>query len=281
MSISSLKQIFIDYRSRHLALPAFNIDAFETYQAVELAVIKTGLPCIVQLSAAEDQFIQAERLLVLVKKAQTTGLPIYTNIDHGQNISRLESLIGLGFDMVHFDGSPFAYQENLSISQLLVQKVKQISPEALIEVEFNHINQTQTGIDASSFTNPKQAKEFIQKTQADLLAVSIGNLHGVDLNHPENINLPLLSDIQKSLPDTFLVMHGGSGIDQNQLSSAITTGIVKININTDLRLGFKTSLQHSLASATSIKAYDYLQPVIEDLTQIMIKKLRQFTQVNV
>lgn len=281
MPIPNLKQTLTDYRSRHLALPAFNIDAFETYQAVELAVSQTKLPCIVQLSAGQDQFIQAERLLMLVKKAQIDGLPIYTNIDHGQNISRLESLIRLGFDMVHFDGSQFAYQENLSLSQILVQKIRQISPTALIEVEFNHINQTQKGIDSSGFTNPRQAKEFIQKTTADLLAVSVGNLHGVDINHPENINLDLLSRIQKSIPKTFLVMHGGSGIDQNQLSSAITTGIVKININTDLRLVMKKSLQDSLASTTSTKAYDYLRPVVDDLVKIMIKKLRQFTQAYV
>jgi len=281
MSIPNLKQTLSNYRSRHLALPAFNIDAFVTYQAVELAVSQTKLPCIVQLSAGQEQFIQAERLLALVKKAQSNDLPIYTNIDHGQDISRLESLIRLGFDMVHFDGSRFAYQENLSISQIFVQKVRQISSSALIEVEINHINQTEKGIDTSSFTDPSQAKEFIQKTKADLLAVSVGNLHGVDIKHPEIINLDLLTQIQKSVPDTLLVMHGGSGINPVQLSSAITTGIVKININTDLRLAMKKSLKNSLASTDSFKAYQYLQPVVDDLKEIIITKLQQFTQPHV
>jgi len=277
VTLPTLKQTLNEYRSRHIALPAFNIDCFATYQAVETVVDKTHLPCIVQLSAGQDQFIQAERLLMLVKKAQIDGLPIYTNIDHGQNISRLEQLVGLGFDMVHFDGSHFGYQENLSISQLLVQKVRRISPHALVEVEFDQINPIQKGTDASRFTDPKQAKEFIQKTNADLLAISVGNLHGVDINHPENINTDLLIQIQKSTPDTFLVMHGGSGIDPNQLNTAIAGGIVKININTDLRLAFKQSLKNSLTSTNSLKAYQYFQPAIDDIAKIITQKLIRFS----
>ncbi|MAF25402.1 hypothetical protein CL634_07495 [bacterium] len=277
MTLPTLKQTLTDYRSRHIALPAFNIDCFATYQAVEAVISQTNLPCIVQLSAGQDQFIQAERLLMLVKKAQIDGLPIYTNIDHGQNISRLEQLVSLGFDMVHFDGSHFGHQENLSISQLLVQKIRQVSPHALIEVEFNQINSVQKGTDSSRFTDPKQAKEFIQKTKADLLAVSVGNLHGVDVKHPENINTDLLVQIQKSVPHTFLVMHGGSGIDPNQLNTAIASGIVKININTDLRLVFRQSLKDSLASTNSLKAYQYFKPAIEDISQIITKKLSSFS----
>ncbi len=277
MSIPTLKQTLADYHRRHLALPAFNIDSFEIYQAVESAIQETNLPCIVQLSAGEDQFIQAPRLLMLVKKAQLDGLPIYTNIDHGQDISRLEYLIRLGFDMVHFDGSNFNYQDNLQISSLLVQKVKQVSLQALIEVEFNKINPTQEGINPSSFTDPKLAKQFIQKTKADLLAVSVGNLHGADTKYSETINLDLLTCIKKSIPNTLLVMHGGSGIDQNQLSTAIKQGIVKININTDLRLAFKKSLQQNLTNTDSIKAYQYLQPVIDHLQNIIIKKIHHFT----
>ena len=277
MTLPTLKQTLDDYRSRHIALPAFNIDCFATYQAVEAVVGKLHLPCIVQLSAGQDQFIQAERLLMLVKKAQIDDLPIYTNIDHGQNVSRLEQLISLGFDMVHFDGSHFAYPENLSISQLLVQKIRQISPHALVEVEFDRINPTQKGTDTSRFTDPKQAKEFIQKTKADLLAISVGNLHGVDINHPENINTDLLIQIQKSIPNTFLVMHGGSGIDPGQLDTAIATGIVKININTDLRLAFKQSLKDSLTSTESLKAYQYFQPAIDDIGKIISQKLTRFS----
>ncbi|MBU3935382.1 class II fructose-bisphosphate aldolase [Patescibacteria group bacterium] len=279
MPIPTLKQIFTDYRSRHLALPAFNIDSFEIYQAVEMAVAQTRLPCLVQLSAGEDQFIQAERLFMLVKKAQIDGLPIYLNMDHGQDISRLQKLATLGFDMLHFDGSTFDYQTNLSLASAFVTQAKQISPSILIEVEFNHIKSSQSGVDPSSFTDPHLASQFIKTCQADLLAISVGNLHGVDINLPEKIDLNLLSQIQKNLPQTFLVMHGGSGIDPVQLTQAINYGIVKININTDLRLNFRQSLESSLASSDTIKAYQYLEPAVTDLSSLVVKKLKAFANV--
>jgi len=279
MTIPTLKQIFTDYRSRHLAIPAFNIDSFEIYQAVEMAVAQTRLPCLVQLSAGEDQFIQAERLFMLVKKAQIDGLPIYLNMDHGQDISRLQKLATLGFDMLHFDGSTFDYQANLSLASAFVAQSKKISPSILIEVEFNHIKSSQSGVDPSSFTDPHLASQFIKTCQADLLAISVGNLHGVDINLPEKIDLNLLSQIQKNLPHTFLVMHGGSGIDPVQLTQAINYGIVKININTDLRLAFRQSLQTSLSSSDTIKAYQYLEPAVADLSSLIVKKLKAFANV--
>jgi len=78
------KQVFTDAQTNHTALPSFNIDTFEIYQAVESVVKELNLPCLVQLSEGEDKFIQAERLFMLVKKAQTDGLPIYLNMDHGK-----------------------------------------------------------------------------------------------------------------------------------------------------------------------------------------------------
>jgi len=109
--MNTLRQYLDQYKSQHFAIPAFNIDCFEIYQAVEDVVAETGLPCIVQLSAGEDKFIQAERLFMLVKKARVDGLPIFLNMDHGKDLSRLEHLTSLGFDMVHFDGSNLDYRK--------------------------------------------------------------------------------------------------------------------------------------------------------------------------
>lgn len=103
----SLNQLLNQYKQEKKAISAFNIDCFEIYQAIEEVVAETNLPCIVQLSPNQDQFIQAERLFLLVKKANIEGLPIYLNMDHGKDPARLEKLAKLGFDMIHFDGSIF------------------------------------------------------------------------------------------------------------------------------------------------------------------------------
>ena len=273
-----LKQILSDYQQHHRALPAFNIDSFEIYQAVEMAVAETNLPCIVQLSPGEDSFIHAERLLMLVKKANSDGLPIYLNMDHGIDVRRLETCLRLGFDMIHFDASKMDYLTALSASKFFIQKMKTTYPEAIIEAEFNHINLVDAAPAPDSYTDPQQAQEFMTSTGADLFAVSVGNLHGVNTNIPEHLNISLLSQVNKILGNTFLTLHGGSGIPLDQIQSAINLGIVKININTDLRLRFIESLRHQLTLQKSEKIYEYLSPVVTDLKEIIVQKLIIFTQ---
>ena len=266
----TLKETFSDYFSQNKAIPAFNIDSFEIYQAVEAVVAETGSPCIVQLSAGEDKFIQAERLLMLVKKSRIDGLPIYLNMDHGADLTRLENLINLGFDMVHFDGSDLPFDQNLKSSIDFINKVKIKNPDVLIETEFNKINLVNSQISSDSFTNVDQAFDFINQTKTDLLAISIGNLHGVSLDQPEVLNLELLKQIKEKLPNQFFTLHGGSGVDSAQISASLKLGIVKININTDLRNEFLKSLKTNLDNNKSDKVYKLLTPVVDDL-KIVIK----------
>ena len=279
--MKTLRQLLTEYRSTGKAIPAFNIDSFEIYQAIEDSVKETGLPCIVQLSAGEDKFVHAERLFVLVKKAQIDGLPIYLNMDHGQDQLRLEKLIGLGFDMVHYDGSKMSYQTNLEYSQKFVQNLKYHYPHALFEVEFNHIDLVDTKISPDSFTNPNQALEFMTETDADLLAVSIGNLHGISQKLPETIDLDLLAKIRDKIPeDKFITLHGGSGISSDQISKAIQLGVVKININTELRLAFNDSLYKIYTQDYSQKVYENFTPAIDYLKIVIKSKLLLFSTSN-
>jgi fructose-bisphosphate aldolase, class II len=275
----TLKQLFLESKHHHQAIPSFNIDSFEIFQAVTAAVSETKLPCLVQLSPHEDDFIHAENLFLLVKKANLDGLPIYLNMDHGHNPDRLKTLIKLGYDMVHFDGSSLDYSSNLSQSTKLISETKTINPECLVEVEFNKINLVDKDVSPDSFTSPAQAREFMTATKADLLAVSIGNLHGVSQDLPENIDLSLLKSIIDVLPDTFITLHGGSGIPAGLIRSAIDLGIVKININTDLRLKFKESLKTNINQSSSEKAYDYLNPAITDVKEVIKTKLLKYSGV--
>lgn len=279
--MKTLKQLLTEYRATGRAIPSFNIDTFEIYQAVEESVKETGLPCLVQLSAGEDKFVQAERLFVLVKKAQIEGLPIYLNMDHGQDQLRLEKLISLGFDMVHFDGSKMDYLTNLETSQKFIHNLKYHYPNTLFEVEFNKINLVDSQVSQDSFTNPDQALEFMTKTDADLLAVSIGNLHGISEKLPETIDLNLLTKIRNKIPeDKFITLHGGSGISSDQLTQAIQLGVVKININTELRIAFNDSLSKIYTQDYSQKVYENFSPAIDYLKNVIKSKLLLFSTSN-
>lgn len=273
--MKKLTDIFSDYRQQKKAIPAFNIDTFEIYQAVEIAVRQTNLPCLVQLSPGEDEFIEAERLFVLVKKAQIDGLPIYLNMDHGHDPARLKRLIQLGFDMVHYDGSKGDLTTNQMVSKDLVEFAHY--HHTLVEVEFDQIKPT--GEVDNNLTDPVAAENFVGLSNADLLAVSIGNQHGSDPSVPENLNFELLSQISQRIPYTKLTLHGGSGIDPTQIQSAIKQGIVKININTDLRQAFKKSLSQSLSQNPTEKIYELFDPAISTLVTLIKDKLSIFSAI--
>lgn len=263
-----LKDLFSQYFISHQALPAFNIDSFEIYQAVEAAVVDTKLPCIVQLSQGADKFVSAEKLYLLVKKANLEGLPIYLNLDHQTNVNRLQSMSRF-FDMLHFDSSKEDFAKSLIITTDLVSSLKKLNPTLLIEAEF-------TPIVATATTDPELAVDFINHTHADLLAVSLGSRHGNDPSRPETINLDLLSQIRSLLPSTFLVLHGSSGIPVDQVQAAIKLGVVKINVNTDLRQTFLASLRRELSAQSSEKVYDYFIPAVEELKKVIKEKLLSF-----
>lgn len=271
--MESLRERLIRYKQEKRAMVAFNIDCLEIYQAVEEVVVETKMPCMVQLSPGEDEFVKAERLLMLVKKARLEGLPIYTNMDHGKDIRRLEFLVRLGFDMVHFDGSTADYESNINLSQYFVNKIRAINPEILVEVEFNKIKAVGEAIDPESLTKVEEAKDFMNRSGAEMLAVSIGNLHGVNINSPERLDLELLKKIAGVLPDKFLAMHGGSGIDQVQLKEAIKMGIVKINVNTDLRLAFRKGMIKGLAENKGDKVYEWMRGAVEEVKRVVRERL--------
>lgn len=278
--ITPLKELLASYRNEK-AIPAFNIDSFEIYQAVEAAVSQLNLPCIVQLSHGEDKFIGAERLLLLVKKAQVDGLPIYLNMDHAADADRLLKLVKLGFDMVHLDTSSLDYLTGLSHSREFIKAAKEINPDVIVETEFNQINLAGSEISKDSFTDPDQAAEFVLTTNTDLLAVSVGNLHGINTLSPEKIDLALLQKIKQVVPSSVLfTLHGGSGIGLDQIRQSIKIGVVKININTDLRLQFKDSLVREVNSTKSDKIYDYFSPIIDAVSRIVSQKITDFAQFS-
>jgi fructose-bisphosphate aldolase class II len=219
-----------------------------------------------------------KRLFVLVKKAQLEGLPIYLNMDHGKDQIRLEKLISLGFDMIHFDGSNLDYETNLETSTKFIQTLKPHYPNTLFEVEFNKINLVETNVNPNSFTDPEQAFEFLAKTDADLIAVSIGNLHGISEKLPEVLDINLLNKIKNKIPENkFITLHGGSGINPDSISESIKSGVVKININTELRNSFNQSLAKIYSQDFSQKVYDNLSPTIDSLKNVIKSKLLLFS----
>ncbi len=237
---------------------AFNCDDFVIYRGVVEAVRKTKRPVIVQLSPGELDFWGLKRFIVLVR---SEGLPLFVNFDHSRELSLVKKIIDLAPDMIHFDGSELSWEENIRLTR---QVVKLAHPKGIL-VE---------GEPERDQTDPQRAAEFAQRTGVDLIAVFVGNRHGMDPRRPERLDFGRLRTIKQKAGRTLLTLHGGSGVAQEDLKTAIKEQLVaKININTQLRLVYRQELERQLQSYSGVRVYQLMGPVINRITGEVLKIL--------
>lgn len=240
----------------HFAIGAFNLDSFETLKAI--CLVRQAV--IVEVSPRELDYFGMPNLASLVDNARREfDIPIFLNLDHAEDLDVIKKSLDFGFSLVHFDGSKLPLENNISAAKQVVLWAKE--RDVLVEGEINQIGQ--------SLTDPQTAKRFLEETGVDIFAVSIGNKHGVGEN--EKLDLELLQKIHEALPNTFLSLHGGSGISDEEVRAAIKLGVVKINVNTELRIVFKNNLD-----LTKTAWYDITKPAIEAVQKVVEEKIKIF-----
>ena len=265
------------------ALGAFNVCNLETLKAVIQAAQKLKSPIILEASDGEINYMGAENLVALVNIYRSqTGLPIILNLDHGKNFESCKRAVEAGFDYVHIDTSKLPLEENIAIAKEVVKLAH--SRGVMVEGEMDHIegsSEDHTKEDPEKFqqmgmySDPQKAYDFVKATGIDTFASFVGNLHGI---YAEEIrlNLELLNQIQKALPDTFLSLHGGSGINDGDVRQAVKSNIVKVNVNSELRIAFKLTLQESLNTSTEVAFYKLTPPAIQAMQKVVERKILLF-----
>ncbi|MFZ5559812.1 MAG: class II fructose-bisphosphate aldolase [Patescibacteria group bacterium] len=267
------------------AIGQFNISTDEQIRAVVEVAKDLKSPVIIGTSEKEREFIGIKQAVALVNVWQKeTGLPIILNADHCKSFESAKEAIDAGYDMVQFDGSNLPFEENVKITKQVVEYAKKKNPDIIVEAELGYlkgvseIHKEKIEIKEEDLTKPEEAKEFVEKTGIASLAVVIGNIHGIEagmINPP--LNLDRLKEIQKVLPDTFLVLHGGSGTPDEDIKKVIKLGINKININTEIRIAYTEGLEKGIKEhPEEIKPYKILVPAIEEMKKIVAEKIKLF-----
>ena len=267
----------------HYAIGAFNAANIETLKAVINAATKLRSPVIIEASEGEVEYIGKKQLSALVRIYKlSNNIPITVNLDHAASFEACREAIESGFDYVHIDGSKLPYDENVRITKEVADYAHKHN--VVVEGEMDHIggsSANHTNEDPESvqkktrYTNPQKALDFVSSTGIDVFASFVGNLHGL---YAEEIHLKLnlLEEIKKLLPDTFLSLHGGSGIFNDDVKKAIKTGIVKVNVNSEMRIAFKAALQKSLNETDEIAIYKLTPPAIQAVQEIVERKILLF-----
>jgi len=297
--MKNLRHYITKAKKERWVIGQFNFSDFSQVKGIVQAAQNLSSPIILGTSEGESKFVGLQEAVairdVLRKK---TSLPIFLNLDHGKSFSAkdgsasggeysyIKEAILAGYDMVCFDGSKLPLKENIKISKEVVVFAKKRG--VLVEGEVgrfgtdaSRVYQEKFEIKEENLTNPKEAKDYVKKTGVDILAVSIGTFHGIDIGSVSpNIRLDRLKEIQNAVHIP-LVLHGGSGTPETDVLEAIKLGIIKININTELRIAFSHALRRSLENnKEEITPYKYLPQAVNATTKITEKYIKLFGSQN-
>ena len=268
-------------KEEHFAIGAFNAANIETIKAIVAAAKNTNAPVIIEASQGEVSYIGGKNFVAIVRNAaEETGLPIFTNLDHSPTLDAARQGLAWGFDLVHFNGSTLGYDENLNQTKTIVAEAH--AKNVLIEAELDtipggssfHTVSAEEELKQTKLTDPDQAAAFSEKTNTDILAASFGSVHGF-YQTQKHIDLTRLREI-RTKTNCFLSLHGGSGMPNEQVKEAIKIGIVKINVNSELRLAFKKTLKEALADNQELAVYKIMPPVIDAVRQVVEEKIKIF-----
>jgi len=252
------------------ALLATNFYNFETLSAVLTAARDTGFPLILQLSESSIKYMGLKVAVALARSAISQyGVTAWLHLDHGQDLDLVRSCIDAGFDSVMIDASEKPLEENIRITRDIVAYA---APHDInVEAELGYISKL--GQDQKMiYTQPDEAQAFVEATGVNALAVAVGSAHGFYKNAPE-LQLELIGKIN-SVTDAALVLHGSSGIPDDQLQKAIKLGITKINLATEIKHTFMKSLQTELKTTDNIDLRQVFPVATEAATELVAKKLR-------
>ncbi len=281
---NNFKKFLRKAQQKHFGIGAFNFSTAEQLKAIFEAAHKLQSPIIIETSMGESKFLGldvAPRLVQIFKKKY--GVPALLNLDHGKEVSCVKEAIRQGYDMVHFDGSLLPYEENLTKTAEVVSYAHKHG--VVVEGELGHLqgssrlHEETPFVSLQDLTDPQQAQDFVRRTKVDFLAISVGNIHGIFQGGKANpaLKISLVHQINQLTGGVFLSLHGGSGIKKQDIQAAIQAGIVKININTELRLAYSSALKEALQKNPSeIVPYHYLPFAMQKCQEAVEAKIGIF-----
>lgn len=278
MELVTLREVLNAAEKGGYAVGAFNANNMEIVQAIMQAAAEERSPVILQASQGAINYAGLDYIVAMVKTgARGTDVPVVLHLDHGTDFLQVMRCMRAGFSSVMFDGSRLPLAENMEITRKVAEIGRAVGVS--VEGELGKIGGTEDDISVSEkdalFTDPLEAQQFVRETGVDALAVAIGTAHGFYKGRPE-LDFPRLERIRE-LTGASIVMHGASGVFDEDVRRGIDRGIRKINIDTDLRQAFVRAMQGQIAeSPDNIDPRKVMGPAREALKKVIREKMRLF-----
>lgn len=245
MPLVTSTQMLLDAQRDSYAVGAFNVENMEMAQAVIAAAEELRAPVIVQTTPSTVRYASLDLFYANVAAlAKNATVPVAMHLDHGDSFELAVGAIHAGYTSVMIDGSHDTFEQNIDVSARVVAEAK---PAGIpVEAELGKVGGKEDDLDGGDggYTDPDTAKEFVERTGISSLAVAIGTAHGVYSVTPK-LDVERLRQIRKVV-DIPLVLHGASGLDDNDVKECIKEGICKVNFATELRIAFSDGVKEVL-----------------------------------
>ncbi|NMA69513.1 MAG: class II fructose-1,6-bisphosphate aldolase [Desulfitobacterium sp.] len=278
MSLVSMAEILRDAQKGGYAIGAFNCNNMEIVQAIVAAAEAEKSPVIVQASQGAMRYAGIEYIAAMTcLAAEKASVPVALHLDHGTSFAQVMNCVRNNFTSVMIDGSQLSLEDNIALTKKVVEAVRPLGIS--VEAELGKIGGTEDDISVSAedalFTDPNEAEIFVRETQVDALAVAIGTAHGQYKGVPK-LDFDRLEEIRKRV-DIPIVLHGSSGVPDEDIRKAISLGVSKVNIDTNIREAFMNAARKVIAEhPNEIDPRKILGPAREATTEIIREKIRLF-----
>lgn len=276
--LMNMKDLLEVANKNNFAVPAFNISDYSMLNGIFEAVEEKQAPVIIAIHPDELSHIGGEMIKSIIAKANKTSIPVCIHLDHGSSFDQILLAIKSGFTSVMIDGSTLPFEENIELCKRVVDAAHLV--DVSVEGELGTIGSTDTEAEAGAntiiYTDPEDAVKFVSATGVDTLAIAIGTSHGI---YPEGmtpeLQLDLLKDIKRkvSIP---LVLHGGSNNSDNEIGEAVTLGVNKINISSDIKVAYYEKMREVLQDKGLREPNTIQPPCIEAMKEIAYHKIELF-----
>jgi ketose-bisphosphate aldolase len=254
------------------AIAALNFYNAETLIAHVRAANALNASIILQTTEATINYLGLPLILGMAEAAAAElKQPIALHLDHGSSYEAAAKCIDAGYTSVMIDGSKLPFDENCALTRRVVDLAH--GAGVSVEGELGHVGQNSDSEDPTeTFTRPEDAARFVAEARVDALAVAVGTAHGF-YKGAVQVDFERLKEISDKIPDTPLVLHGGSGVSAELLRQAIACGIRKINFGTELKNAFTQAVKNSLSSSDDIDLRRTFQPAIAAVENISRSKI--------
>ena len=273
----NLNDVLKKAQAEHYGVGLFNTTDTDMLEAAIAAAEELNSPIII--GTAEVLLPFGELKLIapsVIAAAKRAKVPVVVHYDHGLTFDRCMEALQLGFSSIMFDGSLGDTEENLKQTAEIVKIAHSFG--ASVEGEIGHVGEAATNDGAVSdmYTTPEESKAFVEATGVDALAVAIGTAHGAYKTKPQ-LDIERLKEIRATI-DTPLVLHGGSGLSDDDFKNTVREGIAKVNIFTDLCLAGAAAMEEGLAKGLSYLEIRNLK--VEKIKAVVKNKITLFGSVN-